>query len=33
MGAAAKETVRSRYLAPHYLTGYLELIERLTAGG
>jgi trehalose synthase len=33
MGAAAKETVRSRYLTPHYLTGYLELIERLTAGG
>jgi trehalose synthase len=29
MGAAAKETVRSRYLAPHYLTGYLELIEQL----
>jgi len=26
---SAKETVRSRYLAPHYLTGYLELIEQL----
>jgi trehalose synthase len=32
MGAAAKETVRSRYLAPHYLTGYLELIDRLPGG-
>jgi trehalose synthase len=33
MGTAGKETVRSRYLAPHYLAGYLELIERLTGGG
>ncbi len=31
MGAAARETVRSRYLAPHYLGGYLELVRRLSA--
>jgi trehalose synthase len=31
MGAAARERVRDRYLAPEYLQAYLELIERVTA--
>jgi trehalose synthase len=29
MGLAARDRVRERYLAPHYLGGYLELIARL----
>jgi trehalose synthase len=29
MGAAARERVRSAYLAPHYLANYLEMIERV----
>jgi trehalose synthase len=32
IGAAARERVRERYLAPEYLRAYLELIVRLTAG-
>lgn len=32
IGSAARELVRSRYLAPHYLANYLDLIDRIDTG-
>jgi trehalose synthase len=31
MGAAARQRVCERYLVPHYLGAYLELIDRISA--